>query len=674
MKYTHLITSLLFFCSSSLWSQPASLIPFRCGKLWGYRTPQGNIVIEPQYEAASFFSEGFAAVRKDKKIAYINSRGDALTDFEFDLARPFKKGFAVAGYGDPKKRSTMQYVILKKNGKIITDKRYNNITDCTEGLFSVQDNNVYFLMDTLGRKACGRDFEYIYEFREGLAMAKENGKYGFVNTRCEWVIQPVYNMALSFQNGWAEVATPARVRGLVDTKGNAVFPEEMQQGFDWTLTQSIIANKTYTITRKMGVTVVTDKKQNKILETPYQLRYLSDNYFHVIDNSSGVEKHGIMDKKGVLIVKPTSEFRIESVLYHNNVVIIKQQLPSNARQGLLSVTGKVLLPTEFAYIQPASGGFWIKRDYLRGAAFFNKEGKQLTEFEWEPISLITPYSEIIFNTSDQYTFAKRYNALDLMLFNLNGEMMTDNSCLQYVKREGRKFRAQNGKWGLIDEDGLFIVEPQYDYMDVFNEGIVAVKKNGKFGYLNKYGQLIVQTEYDSARFFTNGMGPLMKNGLWGFANTEGRLVIPLQYSSIGLFGPDGYAYVETNQYTARVDKQGSEYNRIMKASSGGYTTSSQGGTQTVYCVTLVLDKTESSLGSARTSRFLFFVQVTDATGSASESRLAGKARELAMQRNFRGYSESNYLIDKKGCHDTKALADQAGVRYDQFLIEYATFR
>ena len=673
MKLRRLIIIVFLFALESAWSQE-SLIPFRCGKLWGYRDQQGKIVIDAQYEAASFFSEGFAAVRNNRKIAYINTAGNPITAFEFDLARPFKNGFAVAGYGDPNKKSTMRYVIINKKGKIITDKRYTDINDYAEGVFALKDENIYYLMDTTGQRICERNFNYVFEFKEGLAMVSYQGKYGFINNRCEWVIEPAYTIAAPFRNGWAEITTEARVRGLIDKKGNAIFPEEMQNNFDWTITHSIIENKTYNISRKMGVTVVTDKKQNKILETPYVLRYLSDNYFFVIDNSSGVEKHGIMDKKGVLTVKPTADYRIESVLYHGNTVKIKQPVTNNAREGLMTVTGKILLPAEYSYIQPVSGGYWIKKEYLRGAAFFNKEGKQLTEFEWEPVSAITPFSEIIFNTSNQYTFVRKYNSAELALFNLNGEMMTDNSCLQYVKREGRKFRASNGKWGLVDEDGVFIVEPQYDYMDVFNEGMVAVKKNGKYGYMNKYGQLIVPLEYDSARHFSNGMGPVMKNGLWGFANLEGKLVVPVQYNDIGLFDSDGYAYVETNQYTARVDKQGNEYNKKMKGASGGYTPSSSGGSQKVYCVTLVLDKTETSFGAARTLRFLFFVQVTDQSGYASEGQLVGKARELKMQRNFRGYSESNYLIDTKGCHDTKALADRSGVRYDQFLIEYATIR
>lgn len=66
MKQPNIIFTVLLFSFSAAWSQQ-HLIPFRCGKLWGYRDQQGNVVIDPQYEVAAFFSEGFAAVRKNKK-------------------------------------------------------------------------------------------------------------------------------------------------------------------------------------------------------------------------------------------------------------------------------------------------------------------------------------------------------------------------------------------------------------------------------------------------------------------------------------------------------------------------------------------------------------------------------------------------------------------------------
>jgi len=38
------------------------LIPYRSGELWGYCTPDKKIVIEPQFEFASWFYEGLARV------------------------------------------------------------------------------------------------------------------------------------------------------------------------------------------------------------------------------------------------------------------------------------------------------------------------------------------------------------------------------------------------------------------------------------------------------------------------------------------------------------------------------------------------------------------------------------------------------------------------------------
>lgn len=46
----------------------------------------------------------------------------------------------------------------------------------------------------------------MHNFRDGLALAyTENQKYGYVNTRGEWVIAPEYDFACDFSEGMALV-------------------------------------------------------------------------------------------------------------------------------------------------------------------------------------------------------------------------------------------------------------------------------------------------------------------------------------------------------------------------------------------------------------------------------------------------------------------------------------
>ena len=62
-----------------------SLIPFRQGDKWGYATPDLNIVIQPKYKEANWFSEGFASVKIGSKFGYINKAGKLVIPAKFTL-------------------------------------------------------------------------------------------------------------------------------------------------------------------------------------------------------------------------------------------------------------------------------------------------------------------------------------------------------------------------------------------------------------------------------------------------------------------------------------------------------------------------------------------------------------------------------------------------------------
>lgn len=69
--------------------------------LYGYMNKKGEWVIEPEYEYAKSFSNGFAGVRIDGKWGYIDEDGYIIVDPYFDSANEFnKEGFATARIGE----------------------------------------------------------------------------------------------------------------------------------------------------------------------------------------------------------------------------------------------------------------------------------------------------------------------------------------------------------------------------------------------------------------------------------------------------------------------------------------------------------------------------------------------------------------------------------------------
>ena len=43
-----------------------------------------------------------------------------------------------------------------------------------------------------------------------------------------------------------------------------------------------------------------------------------------------------------------------------------------------------------------------------------------------------------------------------------------------------------GRWGYIDKTGVYVINPQFDFISaVFSEGLAWVKIGGKYGYMSK---------------------------------------------------------------------------------------------------------------------------------------------------------------------------------------------
>lgn len=95
--------------------------------------------------------------------------------------------------------------------------------------------------------------------------------------------------------------------------------------------------------------------------------------------------------------------------------------------------------------------------------------------------------------------------------------------------------SENDKWGYVDEQGMMIIEPQFQMASDFKNDravVVVIDKNGyknKYGYIDKSGKMVVEPQYDEAGDFSDGLAVVSKDYRWGFIDPTGKEVIPLQF-------------------------------------------------------------------------------------------------------------------------------------------------
>ncbi|MEC4985567.1 MAG: WG repeat-containing protein [Oscillatoria sp. PMC 1068.18] len=104
----------------------------------------------------------------------------------------------------------------------------------------------------------------------------------------------------------------------------------------------------------------------------------------------------------------------------------------------------------------------------------------------------------------------------------------------------------------------FTIEPQFEQVYRFVDGLAPVKIYDRWGYIEKTGDLVIPPEFLEAYRFTEGLAPVKQDRFYGYIDPNGKFAIPPQFD-------DAYWFKEE---IARI-KQGKKWGYIEK--SGNFT-------------------------------------------------------------------------------------------------------
>lgn len=197
---------------------------------WTYIDKEGNIALNDTYYRTNEFHNGIAMVerRTDAKAGFIDRQGQYIIPPRFyELGSAFSEGLCYARIG--KKTGYIDH-----SGEFVFTVPISFNTPFEDGVAMIKTNedpNIWKIINKKGEWVIG-DLPIISSmgFREGLAKITVNkkGKYkhGFVDKSGNFVINPVYDEAESFTNGYSRVVLDGR-DGLLGTKGNVYWSDEL---------------------------------------------------------------------------------------------------------------------------------------------------------------------------------------------------------------------------------------------------------------------------------------------------------------------------------------------------------------------------------------------------------------------------------------------------------------
>jgi len=198
-------------------------------KKYGFIDKSGKVVIEPQFDRAGSFSEGFAWVKKDDKWGFTDKNGKVVIGPQFDLVGDFSEGLALVKIG-------FIWGYIDKNGKVVIEPQFNTVRDFSEGVACVEKDYKWGYIDKNGKMVIEPQFDWVRDFSEGFACVEKDGKLGFIDKSGKMVIEPQFDDAGDFSVGLEKVEKGGKW-GFIDKSGKMVIEpqfddaESFSEGF-----------------------------------------------------------------------------------------------------------------------------------------------------------------------------------------------------------------------------------------------------------------------------------------------------------------------------------------------------------------------------------------------------------------------------------------------------------
>jgi len=101
----------------------------------------------------------------------------------------------------------------------------------------------------------------------------------------------------------------------------------------------------------------------------------------------------------------------------------------------------------------------------------------------------------------------------------------------------------DGRQGFIDDRGQVVIEPRYEFLWGFSEGLASVWVEKKAGYINTRGEVVIKPRFRYARAFSEGFAGVETESGWTFIDRTGQPITAETFEAVHDFS-DGVAPVQ----------------------------------------------------------------------------------------------------------------------------------
>lgn len=392
------------------------------------------------------FKEGELLVKKDGKYGIINIKGATLVKTNYEKIETDKfyeegNGYRKAGYIVSKTTNEgYRYGYVNLRGKEIIEIKYNDLYRITE----IDSEDIYII-------------------------CAENGKYGLIKNDKK-IIENEYQSLTYTESNNTIIALKGKKYGVLSIDGKAIVPFEYKQ-------IDITGEYIYATTNDGNIKIFdSNGQETNITEDIAIINIPNTEYKLYIETIDGKTTYNIY-KNEKKITK--DEYSYIQYLYDNYFIAADE----NGKLGIIDDNEKNKIGFNYNSVQKIENTNMIQvlNNNTNITEIYSKEMREICELKNATIENNKEYIKL-YNDEEIKYITKDEKEVK------NTDIFTDNKI--FAKKSGNR-------WGFVDINGNKVVDYKYEKATEVNEyGFAGIMQNGKWGVINNEGKIIVEPQYE----------------------------------------------------------------------------------------------------------------------------------------------------------------------------------
>lgn len=251
------------------------------------------------------------------------------------------------------------------------------------------------------------------------------------------------------------------------------------------------------------------------------------------------EKTGLINTKGEYVVNP--EYATIGLFFDG---LARVQLERDGKVGYIDKKGELAIQPIYKAGTTFSEGLAFVVPVGGHPTCIGTDGETkfvLENAKW--VSSFYPLSEglALFGTDnwneDKYGYIDK-NGKPSSIQPEADSFWKDSKLYRFELGEGLIPFSLGDKWGYKNAKEKIVINPQFDQVELFSEGLACIRQDDKIGFIDKKGKIVISPQFEPmgrGSYFVNNMAFVYSDGKFGFIDKKGNFIINPQFDGVVQF-------------------------------------------------------------------------------------------------------------------------------------------